>query len=292
MKIVTHDSSFHTDDVFAVATLLLKFPDAEVVRTRDEGEIESADIVVDVGFLYDPQTMRFDHHQLGGAGKRENGIDYASFGLVWKHFGPELAGGNDIANIIDQRLAQPIDAHDNGIAIAEYKFDRVREYTIGDFIYSYLGKDVETPEDMYQAFLNSVTIAQELLTREITNAKEIINGQKIVQEIYENSSDKRLIELPSEDLPWRDVLGRLPEPLYIFYEGKDGKWRIKAIPDLNKPYGHNRKNLPESWAGLADQELITVTGVPDAIFAHRALFMAAAKSREGILELAKIALNQ
>ena len=47
--IVTHDGSFHADDVFAVATLLKLFPDANVIRTRDTSVIERADVVVDVG---------------------------------------------------------------------------------------------------------------------------------------------------------------------------------------------------------------------------------------------------
>ena len=90
MKIVTHNGHFHTDELMAVAVLLLKFPDAEVVRTRDEKIIKQADIAVDVGQIYDPASTRFDHHQPGGARKRENGIPYASFGLVWKEYGVEL----------------------------------------------------------------------------------------------------------------------------------------------------------------------------------------------------------
>ena len=86
-KIVTHNSTFHADDVFAVATLLIIEPDAEVIRTRDENIISSADYVVDVGQIYDKDKKRFDHHQLGGAGKRDDGIEYASFGLVWKEYG-------------------------------------------------------------------------------------------------------------------------------------------------------------------------------------------------------------
>ena len=43
--------------------------------------MDSADIVIDVGGQYDPDAGRFDHHQRGGAGERENGIPYSSFGL-------------------------------------------------------------------------------------------------------------------------------------------------------------------------------------------------------------------
>ena len=77
IKIVTHSSDFHTDDLFAVATILLALGDTkdfEIIRSRDMSVIETGDYVVDVGGIYDPEKNRFDHHQEGGAGKRDNGI--------------------------------------------------------------------------------------------------------------------------------------------------------------------------------------------------------------------------
>ena len=54
IKIITHNAGFHTDDVFAVATLQLLLGDkTEVIRTRDEEIIQSGDYVVDVGGIYD-----------------------------------------------------------------------------------------------------------------------------------------------------------------------------------------------------------------------------------------------
>ncbi len=291
MKIVTHDSSFHTDDIFAVATLLLKYPGAEVIRSRDPEVWVSADCVVDTGFVYDPNKNRFDHHQPEGAGKRENGIGYASFGLVWKEFGTELAGGEREADIIDRELIQPIDAHDNGIAIAEYKFKDVREYTIGDFMSSYLTIKDDSKELLYERFMQLVLIAQDLIKREIIKAREDVVGEDLILKKYHESKDKRIIELPAEIPSWRKVLGNLPEPVFILYVRRDGDWGIKCVPDFSKPYGSNRHELPESWGGLAGEELQKITGVMDALFAHRNRFMAAAKSKEGATKLAEIALN-
>src|SRR3989344_3007663 len=112
MRIVTHDSGFHTDDIFAVAVLLILFPDAEVVRSRDPEVQATADFLVDTGMRYDQARRMFDHHQLGGAGVRTNNIPYASFGLVWKKYGEKIAGGRREAEIIDQKVVQPADAHD------------------------------------------------------------------------------------------------------------------------------------------------------------------------------------
>ena len=51
------------------------------------------------------------------------------------------------------------------------------------------------------------------------------------------------------------------------------------------------KDLPESWAGLRDQELINATGVSDAVFVHRNRFMAVAKNKQGAVRLAELALR-
>jgi uncharacterized UPF0160 family protein len=56
-----------------------------VVRTRDEAELAKCDIVVDVGAVYDPARLRFDHHQRGF----EESLDgystkLSSAGLIYK----------------------------------------------------------------------------------------------------------------------------------------------------------------------------------------------------------------
>ena len=153
MKIVTHNSTYHADDVFAVATLLMLYPEAEIIRTRVKQVIDQADYVVDVGFVYDPSRNRFDHHQEGGAGERANGIPYASFGLVWKEYGEKLAGGTLEAEVIDRVLVQALDAHDNGVSIADYKYEDLVEYTLAGFVYSYLPQARETEEDIYKIFM-------------------------------------------------------------------------------------------------------------------------------------------
>src|SRR3989344_3845760 len=121
--IVTHSGNFHTDDIFAVAvlTLVLGEENIEVIRSREDSIINSADYTVDVGGIYDPDKNRFDHHQIEGAGTRENSIPYASFGLVWKKFGEQLGGSVKVFEKIDQMLVQPIDAPDTGVKFLESK---------------------------------------------------------------------------------------------------------------------------------------------------------------------------
>ena len=287
VKIITHSGSFQVDDIFAVAILILAIGESEVIRTRDKGQIATADYVVDVGMIYDPTKNRFDHHQPGGAGERSNGIAYASCGLVWKKFGEMLSGGKEEADLIDTKLIAPLDAHDNGIAIADYHFKNIRTYSVVDFFYSFRVNLHESEEELYKIFMELVAIAKDLLMREIKKAKLIIESEIKVREAFEMSIDKRIIIL-SEDLPWGRVLSEKLEVMYVVYPRNDGRWGIRAIPDIGYA---SRRPLPATWAGKTDKDLEMITGVTGAVFCHRALFMAVAGTKEGAIRLAEIALN-
>jgi len=130
IKIATHNKHFHPDDVFAVATLSIFIKESfKVVRTRNPLIIKEADYVVDVGGEYDEEKNRFDHHQKGGAGERENGIPYASFGLVWKKYGVSVCGSDEIAKIVEKKIVESTDASDNGVGIIKPIFDGVYPYS-------------------------------------------------------------------------------------------------------------------------------------------------------------------
>ena len=165
-KLVTHDGSFHTDDIFAAATFSLllekKGENFEIIRTRNPEIIKSADYVFDVGGVYDAKSNRFDHHQIGGAGHRqggasklENGIEYSSFGLVWKKFGKDLTGSDDVVKLVDKRLVCPIDAHDNGFDLVEKKYE-VSPFLIQDFFRVMRPTWQETDSKIDELFLKSV----------------------------------------------------------------------------------------------------------------------------------------
>ena len=116
--LVTHNGAFHADDLFATAILFILYNGkAKIIRSRDLEIIKSADIVYDVGGEYDGHRL-FDHHQKGGAGARPNGIPYSSFGLIWRAYGEKICGDKEVAEFIDEKIVQPIDAVDNGVDIA------------------------------------------------------------------------------------------------------------------------------------------------------------------------------
>lgn len=286
--IATHSGKFHADDVFAIAALLLVYTNgARVARTREAAEIERADVVVDVGGISDPSKNRFDHHQVGGAGERPNKIPYAAFGLVWRKFGAELGGSEEVAAYVDDVLVAPVDANDNGVDLFVPK-QSMLPYDLPSIVRAFNPTWQESPADLDNAFRESVGFAKRIVEREIARAKAIIGSRQHVKGAYETAGDKRVIVL-DEDYSWKDTASKFPEPLFVVHP-QNGTWRLYAVRD-NPHVFKNRKDLPAEWAGLRDADFVKATGVLDAVFCHRNRFMAVAKTREGALGLAKRALE-
>lgn len=296
-KVVTHSGSFHADDIFACATLSLYFKKNnlkyKVIRTRDELIIKEADYVFDVGGIYEPKLERFDHHQPEGAGKRENGIPYASFGLVWKKYGPLLCDNEEVINDIDRRLAQPIDAIDNGISISEpTDCGSVYEYGIHGIVSAYQNtwKDSENTKKQLRSFLVLVDFFEGILEREIEKSLNRMEMMGLIEESYQVSESKEIIIIPHHVGvgPMVQGLHKYKEVLYVVAKS-NRNWKVTAMRK-NPCTFENRKSMPESWAGLRGEEFQKVTGVSDAVFCHNSLWMAVAKSRLGAIQLAELAL--
>jgi len=290
MLVATHPGNFHADDVFAVATLGLALGELDVVRTRDEALTARADLRVDVGARAKPETGDFDHHQKGGAGERPNGIRYASFGLVWREHGARLAGSVEAAASIDERLVQGVDANDTGQAITKALFADVRAMTVSGMIAAMNPAwDAElTAVEEDACFGEAVTLATQILERELAGSAAFQRARKLVWEAINRASDPQVIEL-QRNMPWREaVVTQAPEALFVIYPKSDG-WGLQAVPSALGGFG-NRRDLPEAWAGLSRAELAAVSGVPDAIFCHSARFYASASSREGVMALVERAL--
>ncbi|MFC1775473.1 MYG1 family protein [Patescibacteria group bacterium] len=265
-KIITHNGKFHADDVFAVATLQLVLEkegeDFEVVRTRDKEIIKTGDIVVDVGGEYDIDKNLFDHHQIGGAGERKNGIPYAGFGLVWKHFGEQLCEFPEAAEKIDKKLVQSIDASDVGLDVATPIFEEFYMYTVGNVIRTFMPTWKEQEVDKDTAFLDAVKMARAILEREIKIAVDNIHGEQKVIETYNLAEDKRII-IFDEYCSGKTILNQFDEPLYAIFPSDDSDtWYVNVVR-IGEDSFKSRKDLPESWAGKEGDELAEITGVKD-----------------------------
>ena len=285
ITIVTHNGNFHADDVFSIAALKCIFPAFNLVRTRDLALISSADIVIDVGGEYNPESGRFDHHQRGGAGERENGIPYSSFGLIWKKYGLAICQNNqEVADAVDADLVSTIDAIDCGYVKALSQGISLTQ-TISMFNPTW-----EEDSHFDVCFDEAVDFASRVLTRFIASASGGINAKDIVAKAIEGAEDPRVIVL-AQYTPWKRTVHALSEEaLYMIYPSNSGQWRIQTVP-VEPGSFDDRKPLPKEWAGLSDKALKDVTGIDDAMFCHNGLFIAGAESFESTMKMASIALQ-
>lgn len=292
---ITHNGAFHADDLFATAVLsILNDGNIKIIRTRDVAMMEKGDYVYDVGGENDPERNRFDHHQRGGAGARDNGIPYSSFGLIWKKYGEVICGDKEVAMYIDRKIIMPVDAIDNGMDVSRSLISRVSDYNISSILKAFYPTWKEDKSDIDVIFENEVKKLIPLLQREIKVAQDEVEGKKLIIENYNNSSDKRIIILskPFHRYLVRDVLPNFEEPIYyICPSGHSDEWKVETV-SINPETMESRKLFPESWRGLMDgsKELKELTGVDDVFFCHKSGFLVHVKSKEGAIALANKAL--
>lgn len=292
--LVTHNGAFHADDLFAAATLsILHNGNVKIIRTRDPQIMKKGDYVFDVGGEYDGVRF-FDHHQRGGAGQRENGIPYSSFGLIWKSFGEQICGDKEVANKIDERIIQSVDAKDNGVDIYVPKIAGLEPYSVNAIFMAFYPTWKEDNLNVDKIFKKQIKKIIPLLKREIKIAKDDIEGEEIIINSYEKQLDKRIVIL-DKALPRyliQDVLPIYKEPIYFIYPSAyEDSWKVEAVRKDTTTM-ESRKLFPESWRGLMNQnpKLKELSGVDGFMFCHQSGFFAHVKTKEGAIKLANKAL--
>ena len=78
------------------------------------------------------------------------------------------------------------------------------------------------------------------------------------------------------------------DALFVIYPKRQG-FGLEAVPRELGSF-ENRRDLPATWGGLEGPDLVAATGVEEALFCHPKRFLAVARSRAGIKQLAELAL--
>lgn len=308
--IATHSGKFHADDAWAVAVLDILYPGCEIVRTRDPATIEAADFAIDVGGIWDPASGRFDHHQKGFSGARQSGVPYASAGLVWREYGARCVAAlalahtghqlsddsaQQLAYAIDADIVQYLDLSDVGAAKnapGGYGLSAV----VSGFNPNWLDEQRLGYGEATEAYrLAQFRKAMALLRDIMVNAVRYRVGAMLALEQVRGAElleDGRVLFLNNAALPWTAVVRKeMPKVLFVISHSiGEQRYLIHTVPVSAETFDA-RADLPAPWAGLRDADLAAVTGVPDATFCHNGRFIAAAKSYEGIRELAQQALR-
>jgi uncharacterized UPF0160 family protein len=302
--LLTHSGTLHLDDAFAYAVLRLALGlrepgrDHTLVRTRGETVIAEADVVWDVGAVYDATAGRFDHHQRG-APVRDDGLPYSAAGLVWRHHGEAAvaailasSGAADlavaVASEIDREVVPRIDEIDNGVGQPRDALGLAS--LVEDLNPPWDSPAVGNQQAEDAAFLRAADLAERFLRRRAEAVRARLAAEAVVLAAHARSADPRVLE-PDRKLPWEGpVFGKDLPVLYAVYPVPNGNWMVDAMPPQPGSFAQ-RLPLPEAWAGLRDADLAAACGVPDAVFAHARRFVGAARSREGALAMAAGAIE-
>lgn len=289
----THSGTFHADDVLAAAAMRLANPAVTILRSRNMDQLNAADILFDVGRVFDSATCRFDHHQLEYKEARENGIPYSSFGLVWRELGASLCDSAAAANRVDNALVQGVDAVDCGVTLSK-EILPVKLMSISAVLGSFNTgwQDVTPPEAINDAFEQAVNVAKVVLQNAIRDANGFEKAKAIVEQ-GEFLEGGRLLIL-DHGVPWKETIlesRKYDQLLYVVFPDAQHKWHVSCVPDKAGGYT-NRKSLPAAWAGLDGEELDKVTGIKGCVFCHRARFVGGHTTKQGAIEMVKLALQE
>lgn len=319
----THNGTFHCDEALAVFLLRLTntYRESDLKRTRDPAILQTCDIVVDVGAVYDESKQLFDHHQRGFTEVFGHGFTtkLSSAGLVYKHFGKEVISNVTQLPTDDEKVEtlwlkmykefiEAIDAIDNGIA--QYPADVKPLYRSRTDLSSRVGHlnpswnesvDAQAVDVLFgkasaltgeeflgrlKYYANAWLPARNLLIASIANSLNVDPSGKII--VFE------------QFLPWKEHLFELeaqqqtPEDakaIYVVYPDEmAGAWRIQAVPVSPESF-QSRKPLPEAWRGLRDDELSSVSKIEGGIFVHASGFIGGNKTKEGAMAMAVASLT-
>jgi uncharacterized UPF0160 family protein len=218
--------------------------------------------------------------------------------LAAKHTGQQLSDetAQHIAYAIDADIVQYLDLSDVGAAKnapGGYGLSAV----ISGYNLSWLDEERLGYGERADAYrLSQFRRAMDFLIDVMANAVKYRVGAMLALEQVrraETLEDGRLLYLKNGALPWTSVVRKeMPKVLFVIsYNPSEQRHMIHTVPVSAESFDA-RADLPEAWAGLRDADLAAVTGVPDAGFCHNGRFIAAAKSFEGILAMARQALAE
>jgi uncharacterized UPF0160 family protein len=267
-----HDGTFHADEVTACALLMLfnLIDEDKIFRTRDTTILATCEFVCDVGGLYDPEQKLFDHHQADYQGP------YSSAGMVLEYLLRKNIIQSNEYDFFNRSLVMGVDAHDNG-----------RDPLIPGFCsFSHVVSNFTpihydcTPEEQDQAFHEALKFAYHYLRRMLERFRYVQSCRETVSACMAAYKNCLIFE---KNIPWLDIFFELDgekHPALFVIMPSGNHWKLRGIPPSYQNRMKVRLPLPIEWAGLLDEELKRVSGIPGAIFCHKGRFISVWETRE------------
>lgn len=309
--IITHNGQFHADEVTAIAILNIVYNNKTTIhRTRNTNQINKANIVVDVGFTYNPTTNRFDHHQANFCKYFNNNantiVPLSSAGLVYLKYGKQMLKTitkktispntlNQLYNTIYHSFIKEIDAIDNGIT--SYT-DGLCRTNVSSIINMMNNTNVYNEQQQLVQFNKAVTYVTTTMTIIIKNKynklvqynNDITNVQNAFDQRFDYTSSGEIIVMKMDCENWYKCIMECENKLkltknnnikFIIYPNDSDSWRIKTIG----------KNFVSRKLLMNKQHLLKQLNKPiDLTFIHEKLFIGGAKTLECVVEIGQLSL--
>ena len=275
--VATHSGPFHADDVMAWALIRTFFDaEAELTRTRDQARIETMDVVFDVGGLYDPSSLRFDHHQQEYTGP----LSSAGMVLRWLESSGRLTA--PLARLLREQIVDYVDAVDNGRRMPDAGVP-----CIAKLVDAY-NQGCYTMDDFDAGFRRAGEVAKGMVVGiKLGHEDRLASAAAVLSAMDEARAAGRNVIFMDRYHAWKDIYfdhNGVDHPTdFVLHPGVDGRWRAVAIPPVRGSFAQKR-SFPESWAGLGDEELSAATGVAGSLFCHKNRFISVFTTKEAALE--------
>lgn len=304
LVVQTHNGRFHADDTCATVLIMGYYDkclpqsyNIKLVRSRNPETFEDADVLLDVGCIYDPSTMRFDHHQKSWEESFSESYDIpmSSVGMIWKHYGKEILEKfiennfdksnlsqkdiDQLHDVIYKDVIMEIDANDNGIPVVK---DGNTNYNVSMTLWGIIDNmnytETYNDEEQYKLFLDAIEVCRKILDIRI---KEVINRYLLylndVEEVaknFSNTTEKYLI---------------LERPIITIF-----KCLNEMDPELNIKFIIFPNDDSDCWTirtrSSPDQKFKPIIPIVDnvkgdVLFVHRNRFVAKTKTKDAAIAL-------
>lgn len=284
---VTHAGNFHADDVFSTVFLEKMYKDITVIRLKEYHGEESK-------LAYDIGEGKFDHHQAGYDKKRENGIHYCGFGLLWQEFGLSYLKSIDVSDaeitfkVFDYLLVNGIDAIDNGEYVSNCDYNI---YPVASLIELYRPKFREE-KDEDTCFLEAVNFARIIFDLILNEAVSKVRVIKMIKEKIPEIRNHILVL--DEFVPFEFALFYLgidKDLNFVIYPSNRGGYAAHTVATKYKGF-IPKVPFKSAWAGLRDEKLSNVSGLSTARFCHNKLFLFTSDTLEDAIKAAEISQKE
>lgn len=271
-----HDGSFHADEITACALLFVfgLIDKDQIVRSRNPAILSNCEYVCDVGGIYDPTMKRFDHHQVDYKG------EMSSAGMVWLYLKSEGIVDVSLYDYLNRSLIMGIDAHDNGRGNMELGVSTF-SHVISQFVPIHYDVSEEVQTVHFHQALEFV----------IGHLQRVIERFKYVKSCREKVAVAMKQRGPclifDEAMPWMESffeLGGEQHPARFVIMPSGSHWKLRGIPPSLDERMKVRQHLPEAWAGLLENQLKGVSGIPGAIFCHKGRFISVFETKEDAIQ--------